>query len=149
MICPVCQSEYRPGFTRCDSCDADLVSSLPTDSVPGSPAIEDVEGPDFVPFCGFLSLDDARTAREKLRAERIRSEILVRDAPGGTLQAPAGEEYWLRVSGRDFDRAASVLEYDRPEEPGSTVEASFSCSDCGKSVAEHETFCGHCGAAFD
>ena len=25
MFCPVCHDEFRPGFTRCEGCDADLV----------------------------------------------------------------------------------------------------------------------------
>ena len=29
MFCPECRAEYRPGFTRCADCDADLVANLP------------------------------------------------------------------------------------------------------------------------
>lgn len=29
MFCPMCQSEYRAGFTRCQECGVDLVSQLP------------------------------------------------------------------------------------------------------------------------
>ena len=29
MICPLCQAEYRQGFTRCADCDLELVDSLP------------------------------------------------------------------------------------------------------------------------
>jgi membrane protease YdiL (CAAX protease family) len=28
--CPKCASEYRPGFTRCEECDADLVPAMPS-----------------------------------------------------------------------------------------------------------------------
>jgi hypothetical protein len=28
MFCPDCESEYRPGFTRCSDCDVDLVAEL-------------------------------------------------------------------------------------------------------------------------
>jgi hypothetical protein len=28
-FCPKCRSEYRPGFTRCTDCDAELVEVLP------------------------------------------------------------------------------------------------------------------------
>ena len=37
MICPVCRDEYRPGFTRCATCDVDLVAEL-TAASPGAPA---------------------------------------------------------------------------------------------------------------
>ena len=30
MICPVCNSEYRDVFTRCNDCDVDLVERAPT-----------------------------------------------------------------------------------------------------------------------
>ncbi len=45
MFCPNCGIEYRPGFTRCNDCDVDLVEQLPgaeADSGDGS-AGEDVE----------------------------------------------------------------------------------------------------------
>jgi len=29
MICPTCGSEYRDGYVRCESCDADLVVEQP------------------------------------------------------------------------------------------------------------------------
>ena len=28
-VCPVCRSEFRPGFTRCEECDVELVEKLP------------------------------------------------------------------------------------------------------------------------
>ncbi|HLW43518.1 MAG TPA: hypothetical protein VKS00_03455 [Candidatus Acidoferrales bacterium] len=31
MFCPVCKYEYRPGFTHCNDCDADLVDALPSE----------------------------------------------------------------------------------------------------------------------
>ncbi len=30
MLCPVCESEYREGFTRCVDCDVALVDTLPS-----------------------------------------------------------------------------------------------------------------------
>jgi hypothetical protein len=29
MFCPECRAEYRPGFTRCSSCEVDLVHEIP------------------------------------------------------------------------------------------------------------------------
>jgi hypothetical protein len=32
MFCPICKSEYRPGFDRCADCDEPLVDSLAEDA---------------------------------------------------------------------------------------------------------------------
>ena len=32
MFCPSCRSEFRPGFSRCNDCDVDLVWELPKDA---------------------------------------------------------------------------------------------------------------------
>ncbi len=37
MWCPVCGSEYRPGFTWCPDCDVALVADAPTGPLPGLP----------------------------------------------------------------------------------------------------------------
>lgn len=31
MFCPVCKYEFRPGFKRCNTCDVDLVETLPVE----------------------------------------------------------------------------------------------------------------------
>lgn len=31
MFCPVCKCEFRPGFKRCNTCDVDLVETLPAE----------------------------------------------------------------------------------------------------------------------
>ncbi len=38
MFCPVCRSEYRPGYTICKDCDVELVPELPPE-----PELEYVE----------------------------------------------------------------------------------------------------------
>ena len=32
MFCPQCHAEYRPGFSRCNDCEVDLVDELPAES---------------------------------------------------------------------------------------------------------------------
>lgn len=34
MFCPVCESEFREGFSHCSACDADLVASLEPETPP-------------------------------------------------------------------------------------------------------------------
>lgn len=41
MFCPQCKSEYRPGFTHCADCDADLVESLPETDGGGDTELSD------------------------------------------------------------------------------------------------------------
>ncbi|HVB33128.1 MAG TPA: hypothetical protein VNJ52_01955 [Patescibacteria group bacterium] len=45
MFCPNCGIEYRPGFTRCNDCDVDLVDKLPSEEEPaeGEPADDSLE----------------------------------------------------------------------------------------------------------
>ena len=40
MFCPQCRSEYRQGFTRCESCDVALVAVLPPEA--GDPSDRDL-----------------------------------------------------------------------------------------------------------
>ena len=101
MFCPKCKDEFRAGFERCATCNVDLVADLA--ATEKRPQGEQREQPEIqsilrmTDYCGFLSIDEARAAREKLRGEQIRSDILIQDAPGSTWEAAAGEEFWLRV----------------------------------------------------
>jgi hypothetical protein len=143
VFCPKCRDEFRPGFTRCASCDVDLVQELggpaqaPTSVVRPSPTR-------LVDFCGFFSLEEARTARDELRERRIRTEIVVREAPDAAWDAPVREEYWLRVDPSRLQDVEHALTDEASEPP-----ADFSCSECGQAVATEERFCPRCGARFE
>lgn len=116
MYCPSCKDEFRPGFTRCAACDVDLVDNLddivadePDAPVPGDPVMIRMRD-----YCGFLELDDARQARDRLASARIAADILIRqsEAEGGE---PA-EEYWLRVDADRYREVVPIL----GEDPGTT-----------------------------
>lgn len=164
MFCPECDGEYRAGITHCPSCDVDLVER-PSEGE-AEPEEHDSAPPistssEMADYCGFLTMEDARQARDLLRKARIASEIVLRDTPGA--EGAIVEEYWLRVPTDGLSRAAAILGYEAEEEaaPAEEAEAAeaaedaedddspFSCSDCGKSVSGDETFCPHCGARFD
>ncbi len=155
MFCPDCQSEYRKGIDTCTTCEVKLVPQLTRGTahvaMPET-LLAPAEGNDpLVSHCGFLSLDDARQARETLRAEGIRSDILIRyAAPVGRTGEPE-EEFWLRVPASMRDAVDRLLGEMEDVEEGSEESdaATVACSDCGKPVAEDETFCPHCGAQFE
>jgi hypothetical protein len=151
MFCPLCKDEFRPGFTRCAGCNVDLVESLtaaepaPTESKPRSSPTATADSPGLVPmreYCGFLSLDDARDSRDRLKADGIRSEIVIRELPDSST-----EEYWLRVERDRFGEVFALLGFDMQadDEP----EGSFQCGECGGEVAAAESFCPNCGARFE
>lgn len=155
MFCPVCHSEYRRGIETCTTCAVELVTELRS----GAAAEVDLEAAaqlpvapetNLVPYCGFLSLDEARAARETLRAEGVRSEILIRDGAAGDPARP-DEEFWLRVPASQFRVVEQVLgeHEEEPARPGAAGDDAVACSDCGKLVAEDETACPHCGAQFE
>ena len=149
MYCPVCRDEYRAGFTRCATCEVDLVESL-TAKQPAKPAavLAEVAAEEATAnFCGFLSLDEARVARDKVRASRRRAEILICEAPGAKPEDPLKEEYWLRVTPHDFRAVADLVGF----EPGAATEGdeSFLCSACGATVRSSDDQCPGCGLGFE
>ena len=155
MFCPECRSEYRPGFTRCAPCDVDLVDDLfgatATGERPGtSPPPESAGAPGpFVDYCGFLDLDEARRARDRLREASILARIAIRESPPGQLEGPVVEEFWLRVSQRSFAKAATVLGYDPADAPDAPDDDTFRCGACGEDVPADADVCPGCGARFE
>lgn len=110
MFCPECKAEYRPGFDRCANCNVELVEDLA--AVVEAPSAPRAPTGQLVDFCGFLSLDEAREARDRLRAAGIGSEIAIREAPDSDPDGPVTEEYWLRFPASNAREAARILEFD-------------------------------------
>jgi hypothetical protein len=151
MFCPVCHDEYRPGFTRCASCDVALVASLDEKARTPAPAavITEVAGDErMINFCGFLHLDEARAARDTVRASKRRAEILICEAPGAQLDAPVAEEYWLRIAPKDVRAVADLIGYELAAAPVAEDD-SFNCSACGAVVHASDAQCPGCGLGFE
>jgi hypothetical protein len=149
MFCPACRDEYRPGFTRCATCDAALVESLDA-AAPEMPApvlAEAVPEEVMAVFCGFLTLDEARHARDNLRGARLPAEILIRDAPGAAAGAPPQEEFWLRVRPRDFRVIEGLIGFEPAAIAG--ADDAFGCSACGATVHASDEACPGCGLRFE
>lgn len=62
MFCPLCNVEYRPGFTRCSDCDVDLVEEPPHYAIAGKTAAPG--DPNEDPFCSFWKGEDPRLHAE-------------------------------------------------------------------------------------
>lgn len=153
MYCPICRDEFRPGFSRCRACDAQLVESL-TGGVSTEVAEVAVrhEAPvaqprtarstheTFVNFCGFLALDDARSAKAQLAEHEIPVEIVIKDSSDGR------EEFWLRVKPSDLRATQDVLGYDESSlHEGDNVL----CSACEMLVPAEGGRCSNCGTPFE
>ena len=154
MFCPVCRDEFRPGFTRCAGCDVDLVESLGDPVEPEVQAVRDLMA-DSAPqepmtnFCGFMTLEEARAARDKMRASGRKAEILICEEPGAPASATIKEEYWLRVMPRDFKAATALVGEDTAAVAETVEEDSFLCSACGATVRAADTKCPGCGLSFE
>jgi len=143
VFCPKCQDEFRTGFTRCARCNVDLVDDL-------AAVKQEEREPEttvrFAEYCGYLSLEEARDARDQLRRERIHYEIVLREPPEADWDEPAREEYWLRIDASQAKRVVQIL----GGVPAVTEDdEGFACGDCGQKVATEEVFCPKCGARFD
>ncbi|HZN54182.1 MAG TPA: hypothetical protein VFB67_02575 [Candidatus Polarisedimenticolaceae bacterium] len=153
MFCPVCRDEYRRGFTRCATCDVALVESL--DAVPEPSGLREAAaaaapvGLDepTVNFCGFLTLEEARAARDACRTGGLKAEILITDAPPDRDGRPK-EEFWLRVRPSEARAVAGIVGVDPGVDAGEEG-AVFTCSACGATVRDSDAACPGCGLRFD
>jgi hypothetical protein len=174
MFCPRCKDEFRAGFTRCASCNVELVDDLtavPAELEAAARPRAVRPPPAMVDYCGFLSLEEARDARERLRAEDIRADISIRDG-----EAEPIEEYWLRVEASRYAAASAVLGFEASEPEGEADATSsigrfapkvlkpagagqvaeeraqgetIRCSECGEKISADEPFCPSCGLRFE
>jgi hypothetical protein len=149
MFCPVCRDEYRPGFTQCATCGTKLVASLdaPGASVP-APVLADATPEEILAvFCGFLTLDEARQARDKVRGAKLPADILIRETPGAAAGAPIQEEFWLRVRPRDFAAIENLIGFEPAASTG--ADDTFQCSACNSTVQASDDACPGCGLRFE
>ncbi len=155
MFCPICKCEFRTGFTRCEGCDADLVEDLdaspaPPDSVGASRGrlAPDLSGRK-ADYCGFLEMQEARAARDRLWETGIVAEIAVRPVPGSIPGGTLEEEFWLRVPADQVKRVMDLLGFHEGDGSGIESAGEFQvhrCERCGAELPPEEEFCPHCGA---
>jgi hypothetical protein len=114
MFCPICKTEYRPGFTKCADCGVALVDHLPAGGPPGDEdAPRDSEGRELL-WSGLSAklyeairdaLDDAGIAHTDVEKEF------------GVLPTFEQSAQLIWIDPRDRDAARSILRevLDRPE----------------------------------
>jgi predicted amidophosphoribosyltransferase len=148
VFCPSCKDEFRPGFTRCENCDVDLVEDL---SAAGHSARDagraSAVAAQMVEYCGFLELDEARRARAQLKTGEILSDIVIRENPEALAENALGEEYWLRVEASKFRQVGPILGYHMAD--SENAEKTLACGQCGARVDAEATFCAKCRARFE
>lgn len=102
MFCPVCESEYEPGITRCSDDNTDLVERL--DAV-----VHDDSEARFLPLHKLGSPVEAEMVNDILSQNGIRS--IVKSGGADTLSpllSATSEGSLVLVDERDFDRAQEL-----------------------------------------
>lgn len=101
MFCPVCESEYEVGITRCPEDDAELVERLTL-------AVPDLSEAEFVPLHRLGSPAEAEMVNDILRQNGIRSVVKSSGDALSPLLSAAAEGAIILVDERDLDRAREV-----------------------------------------
>lgn len=104
MFCPVCESEYEPGITRCPDDDSELVERLTSET-----ATPDTSEAKFVVLHHLGSPAEAEMVNDILTQNNIRSVVQSGGADAfspllsGTMPGAA-----ILVDERDLDRAREL-----------------------------------------
>jgi hypothetical protein len=72
-FCPTCKSEFRPGFGRCEDCDAALVAELP--APPSPPVRPEIPNPGFRTVYSTTEPQDALLMEMLLERSGIDAEV--------------------------------------------------------------------------
>jgi len=104
MFCPVCESEYEAGITRCPDDDTELVEHLTSENT-----LHDHSEARFVPLHNIGSPAEAEMVNDILAQNGIRSAVQSggMDALSPLLSTTAPGAVVL-VDERDFDRAQEL-----------------------------------------
>jgi len=148
-FCPVCLSEFREGFDRCNACNVELVSELADEINLSEENIQQaLEGKELIAVTRG-DLDVVKETRDMLAGERVAS-IIVPDE-----EAPAHpgmpSRVILVVAKNDLERAMAIIG-DRfknmVEVEGKEVisdQSYESCPACGSKVSADAEECADCG----
>jgi hypothetical protein len=102
MFCPVCESEYEAGITKCPDDGSELVKSLP-------PEVHDLSEAKFLPLHHLGSPAEAEMVNDILSQNGIRSVIKSGGADAfSPLLSATSEGAIIFVDERDLDRAREI-----------------------------------------
>jgi predicted amidophosphoribosyltransferase len=147
-FCPICQAEFREGFTRCNACDVDLVDQLEEDMDLSEENVRAaLEGKELVGVTRG-PLDVVKETRELLAANRIAS-IIIDDEESPKIEG-LPPRMVLVVPQDDIEAAAKVLGLKFKEmvkeEGMETPDLKYeNCPACGTRVSEDAEECSECG----
>ncbi len=106
MFCPICESEYEPGISRCADDGAELVERLTSET-----AAHDDSEARFLPLHTLSSPAEAEMVNDILRQNGIRSVVQSgasdQFSPLFSVMAPGAQ---VLVDERDLDRARELYE---------------------------------------
>ena len=104
MFCPICESEYEPGITKCADDGAELVQRLTPENM-----AQDHSEARFVPLHNIGSPAEAEMVNDILRQNGVRSAVQSggMDALSPLLSTTAPGAVVL-VDERDYDRAMEL-----------------------------------------
>ena len=106
MFCPVCESEYEPGITRCPDDDAELVERLTPET-----AVHDHSEARFVPLHNIGSPAEAEMVADILTQNGVRAAVQSGGADAfSPLLSAASPGALVLVDERDFDRAQEIYD---------------------------------------
>jgi transcription initiation factor IIE alpha subunit len=147
-FCPVCLSEFREGFTHCNSCDVDLVDQLPEEMDLSEENIRQaLEGKELVPVTRG-DLEVVKETRDLLSKNRLASIIVDDDQEPAHPGAP--KRVVLVVNGDDLEKAVKLLgdKFQKmvKQEGHEVDELVYDvCPACQTKVPENTEECPECG----
>jgi hypothetical protein len=122
MFCPVCESEYEAGITRCPDDNSALVNRLTSET-----AVHDTSEAQYLPLHNLGSPAEAEMVNDILTQNGIRSVVQSGGADAfSPLLSSTSPGATILVDERDFDRAkelyASFFGADTTPLTGGTTE---------------------------
>jgi hypothetical protein len=106
MFCPLCESEYEAGITRCPDDGSELVKRLTSET-----AVHDGSEAKYIPLHHLGSPAEAEMVNDILTQNGIRSVIKSGGADAfSPLLSATREGAVIFVDERDFDRAKELYE---------------------------------------